>query len=205
MLDKKDFDFIREFWSNEFYEYTPKKLSSYSLNNDTISFLLEVGLMNGNKFRHCCTIEFLENFKIENDNYIKIGKSYAGNLYLDEDKNNVYFFEENILENAFCNSSLFKFVLFVTIQSQITDSYENVHDEALVAYNCSREIIEKFKKIDPEAIYPYSYWAVIMYNYAINYFYDEDDKFEDVMQKGKYKDYEEAYFDVLFNGFDVLK
>ncbi|MNL78501.1 hypothetical protein D3C87_2049050 [compost metagenome] len=66
-------------------------------------------------------------------------------------------------------------------------------------------MIEEFKKIDQSAVYPYSYWANRMLNYAINYFYDEDEKFKISIRKGKYGLDEEAYFDALFNGMDVLE
>ena len=209
MLKVVDFEFIRNFWNNEFYRYSVDELNKYPLNEETIMFLSEVGLFN-QKSRGS-SMEFLEIFEMkiyDNRKFIKIGKSYVGEFCLNEIENEVFYFvfsRKNIFENSYCNSSVFEYTLFETIRKKITGTYEDVADEALKGFECARAIVEEFKKINEKTIYPYSYWSIILYNYAINYFYDEDDKFEEAMKKGKYKNFEEAYFDVLFNGFDVLK
>ena len=209
MLKVVDFEFIRNFWNNEFYRYSVDELNKYPLNEETIMFLSEVGLFN-QKSRGS-SMEFLEIFEMkiyDNRKFIKIGKSYVGEFCLNEIENEVFYFvfsRKNIFENSYCNSSVLEYTLFETIRKKITGTYEDVADEALKGFECARAIVEEFKKINEKTIYPYSYWSIILYNYAINYFYDEDDKFEEAMKKGKYKNFEEAYFDVLFNGFDVLK
>ena len=46
MLKVVDFEFIRNFWNNEFYRYSVDELNKYPLNEETIMFLSEVGLFN---------------------------------------------------------------------------------------------------------------------------------------------------------------
>ena len=206
-MEKMDFNFIKEFWNDEFYRYSSEELEKYSLNTETKSFLLKVGLL---KFNYG-PMEFMETFEVKdynNKKFIKIGKTYAGDLCLNEVQNQVFYFflgQENIFENSYCNSTIFEYSLFETISAKIANTYDKVEDDPLESYMCAREIIEEFKKINSEAIYPYSYWSDAMYQYAIGYFYDKHDKFEEVVRTGKYKNFEEAHFDVLLNGFEILE
>jgi hypothetical protein len=80
-----------------------------------------------------------------------------------------------------------------------------VDDNELEGYECAREIIEKYKEIDPHAIYPYSLWSCILLRYAEDFFYDEWDKFEKSVKNGYYSRIEDVFFDVLFNGFISLE
>ncbi len=56
--------------------------------------------------------------------------------------------------------------MFETIMSMIESKYPNVDDDELEGYQCAREVIEEFKKVDPVAVHPYSYWANRMLNQA---------------------------------------
>ena len=206
-MEKMDFNFIKEFWNDEFYRYSSEELEKYSLNTETKSFLLKVGLL---KFNYGL-MKFMGTFEVKdynNKKFIKIGKTYAGDLCLNEMQNKVFYFflgQENIFENSYCNSSIFEYIIFETLKRKITKMYEKVEDDALESYMCAREIIKLFKEINDLSIYPYSYWANLMLEYAIGYFYDEDDMFEKAIENKKYKNFEEAYFDALFNGIEVLE
>jgi len=173
-----------------------------------------VGLMNGERFIDETFLCFLAEFKEEiifNEKYIKIASRLVDSdgLYLKTGDDHVYYLNVPLRHNEFikrfCNTRIHEYVKFQTILSMITSKYPNVADDELVGYECSREVIEVFKKVDRAAIYPFTYWANKMLNFAIDYFYAEDEKFEAAIKSGKYASSEEAYFDVLFHGMQVLQ
>lgn len=146
---------------------------------------------------------------MKNKKLIRIASTPLGSdgLYIELGEDNVYFIkhpgEFNELIKKFCNSKVQNYVEFETIESRITQKYPNVADDELEGFECAREVIEVYKKIDPSAIYPYSYWANRILNYAINYFYDEDTKIESAIQSGKYSYRNDVYFDILIYGTNI--
>ncbi|TKI57232.1 hypothetical protein E8L90_18195 [Brevibacillus antibioticus] len=207
---------IKKYWDNEFIHYEKTELNKYGFHEDTVEFLGTVGLMAGKRFkdRSYFAFSFLADFKeekIDGEKYIRIASTFLGSrgLYIKNGEDHVYYIdyskENNKLIKDFCNTKIQDYVEFETVKSMISSRYPNVDDDELEGYECAREMIEAFKKIDPAAVYPYSYWANRMLNYAINYFYDEDDKIEAAIKSGKYATSNDAYFDILFNGMDVLE
>ncbi|RRJ61880.1 hypothetical protein EHV15_01970 [Paenibacillus oralis] len=205
---------IKEYWNQEFFKYEKKELEKYGFQEDTVEFLCTVGLMKGERFNDRSTLRFLAEFGEEticNEKYIRIASPTLGSegLYLKAGEDHVYYIdlpdEHNELYKKFCNTKIHDYVKFETMKFMIASTYPNVDDDELEGYQCAREVIEAFKKIDPAAVYSYSYWANRMLSYAIDYFYDEDEKFEAAIKSGKYRSSEEAYFDVLFHGMQVLE
>lgn len=205
---------IEEFWNHEFYKYEIKELEKYGLQAETVEFLSTVGLMNGKYFKEQSPMRFLSELEEEtilNEKYLKIASQSTGSdgLYLKIGEEHLYYIEfpdeYYNFNKEFCNTRVYDYVKFETLKSMIASKYPKVADDELEGYQCAREVIEEFKKIDSEAVYPYSYWANRMLNYAIDYFYDEDEKFESAVKSGKYASRNDAYFDVLFNGMHVLE
>lgn len=205
---------IRKYWNNEFIRYRIIELEEYGFQEDTVEFLSTVGLMNGERFTRQNYFRFLAEFKKETiyeDRYIKIAsRSWeTDGLYIKLGEDHLYYIHLPNQYDGFtkelCNTRINDFVMFETIMSMIEPKYPNVDDDELEGYQCAREVIEEFKKVDPAAVYPYSYWANRMLNFAIDYFFDEDDKIEFAIRSGRYVSKNEAYFDVLFNGMEVLE
>jgi len=149
---------------------------------------------------------------IKGRDYIKIAEngthSKGGGLYIEIGTGNLFHFSPELedfgLNNEFCNSSIELCMLFETIIEKTFEKYPKAADDALEGYECAREMIEQFKETDMSVVYPYSYWANTLLDYAVYYFYDNDHKFDGAVQNGHYPRIEDAYFDALFNGFEVL-
>lgn|GEM_PF-3387816 len=206
---------IKEYWNDdEFIHYDKKQLEKLGLQEDTVEFLSTVGLLTGTRFTGHGLLRFLAEFQeetIRNEEYIKIASPMPGSegLYIKKGVDYVYYINLPTNYHGFtkklCNTKIYNFVKFQTIKLMGRSNYPNVDDDELEGYQCAREVIEAFKKVDPAAVHPYSYWANQMLNYAIDYFYDEDEKFEAAIKLGKYASSEEAYFDALFHGMQVLQ
>lgn len=205
---------IKEYWNYEFIHYEKDDLKKYRFREDTIDFLSTVGLMTGERFKKQSFkfFRFLTEFQeeeIDNEKYIRVAHTNLGSegLYIKKGDDHVYYVDllNKYHRKKFCNTKIRDYVKFETIKSMIDSKYPKAADDELEGYECAREVIEKFKKVDPAAVFPYSYWANRMLNYAKDYFHDEDEKFEIAIKSGKYSSDEEAYFDVLFSGMEVLK
>ena len=195
---------IKQYWGNKLVPYNPKNIYELGLQKDTISFLLNVGVIKNKVYEEISRFRFLDTPFRENINginFVKIAENFFNperGLYIKIGCDSLY------TENDFCNSSFEQFILFETIKSKITASEPNVCDDAIKGYECAREIIEHFKKADPAAIKPYSFWCVELISYAINYFYDEEERFKEVLRRGNYACIEDIWFEVLINGFKTI-
>lgn len=208
-------ELIKQHWETNLITYDPKYINGLGFNNNTIDFLTNVGLMRGKPYESIGRFVFLDVFvseTIKGSNFIKLAENFfypEEGIYIELGSDNLFCInlelKGDFLINSFCNSTIENFVLFETINKRNETLYPNLDDDEKEGYQCARETIKQFKEIDMPAIYPYSYWTATMLEYAINFFYDTDDKFKQALQSNRYRSIDDAYFDVLINGFEVLK
>lgn len=188
---------LSKYWDNSFIKYDDDKLNVYKLNRNTVDFLSKVGLPNGEKAKEKLAYNFLEidnmQKKIINDEeYIKIEQYRNSDGFIAVKVNTEEIFYISLADERYvskdivkyCNKNIENFILFCTILGM---NYDNIENDELEGYQCARETVEEFKKIDIKSVCQQSYWINILMDYAIDYFYDMDEDFQKVLKEKRYK------------------
>lgn len=96
---------------------------------------------------------------------------------------NFYYLKQGYL----LKKNLTKYILQIQkmekIEQIIVIKYDDVDNDEKQGYECDREIIEKFKEINNKTLYKFSYWGNILLQFAIDYFYEEDEIFQKVLKE----------------------
>lgn len=202
-----------KYWNHNFVIYSKKKLQEFNISEKTKDFLEINGLPYGEKFKEICSFRFLnEDFlklvTINEDNYLKIAEFILSEkgIFIKEKSDEVYFIDLENEKNRidYCNNDIIEFIIFKTILSKTIMNYDNVHNDELQGYEYAREIVEKFKEINNKTLYKFSYWSNMLLQFAIDYFYEEDEIFQKVLREKKYDSYEDALYKALFFGIEKL-
>ncbi|MBW4653872.1 MAG: hypothetical protein KME20_12655 [Kaiparowitsia implicata GSE-PSE-MK54-09C] len=202
--------YIAKHWHNKFIHYNERNLEELEITSENKKTLSALGLMNSEEFSKSSVIAFnrnLEYVKKHNDNYIKIANGLGFGLYLKRDNDHVYYLTESQnqnTENSLCNTTIKNYLIFETIKSKNHLEYREFDGDHLKSYIFARELIEDFKKIDPRAIYPYSYWSNNILNYAIDYLCTENSKLQAEIKETSFIPNEQIYYEALFHGADYL-
>ena len=204
---------IVRYWNPNLIKYSSEKLDKFNISKITKEFLEINGLPYGEKFKETCsfkflTEDFLQSVKIKEEKYVKIAEFLLSQMgiFIKEKSDEVYFID---LENGknridYCNKDIIEFIIFETIISQTVIKYDDIDNDEEQGYECAREIIEKFKEINNKTLYKFSYWGNILLQFAIDYFYEEDEIFQKVLKEKKYASYEDALYKALFFGIEKL-
>lgn len=181
-----------KYWNHNFVIYSKKKLQEFNISEKTKDFLEINGLPYGEKFKEICSFRFLnEDFlklvTINEDNYLKIAEFILSEkgIFIKEKSDEVYFIDLENEKNRidYCNNDIIEFIIFKTILSKTIMNYDNVHNDELQGYEYAREIVEKFKEINNKTLYKFSYWSNMLLQFAIDYFYEEDEIFQKVLKE----------------------
>lgn len=198
MLTDKE---IIEFWKDNLYKYEIDCLNQFNLDEDTKKFLSTVGILKEyvRKFR------FIRNIKLEEkSNKIRIMEDIHTKygIYIEVNTGNIVYVDH-------CNTSVRKFIEFCTIKQKKYSEYMNsgrdVENDDYESYRCAREMIELFKIIDSKFLRPDFGWIGTLWPYFEGHFYDNHKLFKDAVSNGKYDDIEDAYYDAIMNGIEVIE
>lgn len=170
LISNKD---IKEFWENKFISYDEKELQKFNLSEDTLLFLVEVGLPNEeilkqNGVYH--TFYESNNFKevmIENEKYITIGKFADVDIYIYIKCRSEEVFTTKKSNLVYINSSIRNYIIFEQIcRSEFYKVKAYEEDEMSAAVERMKEI---FLEIEPKALTEDSYWDQYLFPYEIGF------------------------------------
>ncbi|WP_460278874.1 hypothetical protein [Clostridium sp. CTA-5] len=206
---------LEKYWNNNFIRYEKEKLNLYKFDQYTINFLIKVGLPNGKNAKGKLAYNFLDIDNIQkklinDEEYIKIAQYRHSDAFIAVKVSTQEVFYISLADEIYapkdiieyCNKDIESFIIFCTILAFNYDKYSNIEDDELEGYLCARETVEKFKEMDIKTVYKESYWINTLMNYAIDYFYEIDDKFQRTLEKKQYNTYKDAIYSALLNGIE---
>ncbi|BFH17774.1 SUKH-4 family immunity protein [Paenibacillus melissococcoides] len=170
MISNKD---IKDFWENKFIKYSEKELQKFNLLEETVSFLVEVGLPNEeilkqNGVYH--TFYESNDFKevlIDGEKYTIIGKFADVDIYIYINCESEEVFTTKKSNLVYINSSIRNFLIFEQIcRSEFYKVKAYEEDEMSAAVERMKE---KFMKIEPNALVEDSYWDQYLFPYEIGF------------------------------------
>lgn len=214
---------IKEYWNENLYLYRDDTLTDLGLSKDNIDFLSTVGFLS--KFILSSPIggpnnvneKLLKVSSVFNRDVVRIffdSKSTNTNrgVYIDINDNAVYYF--NDARYIYINNNIESFVKSLTKMHQIIENYGDLIevelDEGTYSsshYEAIEEFINFLKEIDYSALDNLkNYWVLDSFEYLEDTcFYHKHNVFQQAIIAGKYSTYDEARYDVLLNGYDVLE
>ncbi|WP_282937937.1 SUKH-4 family immunity protein [Paenibacillus sp. RC67] len=166
LISNKD---IKDFWDNEFIKYSEKELKKFNLSKETLSFLAEVGLPNGEilkkngVYHNFYKSNDFKEILIDNEKYIIVGKFADVDIFIFIKCKSEEVFTTKKSNLVYINSSIRNFIIFEQIcRSEFYKVKAYDEDEMSAAVERMKE---KFMNIEPNAIVEDSYWDQYLFPY----------------------------------------